>query len=426
MRAVLVLACLAGAAPAQNALLPPDLARVQKRAVRAERAARFFELWEAASAERRAATERALVALRSDGQPLDGRPGLAELSLATRVLLGASLEEARSDEIARFADALDVRLVPGVATAGRGRGEPLRALVRRMGTVTFDGDLTLGLVWLGPDGGEIRARREPFTARDFASGFTMYLRAPSAEAGTWSLVPEVEVAERAVRGNPVPFEIVPRFAERLARLEERSDGTPGRGRIVRLGRHGVRPADGRRPSVALSEAETTDERPTGTSHPAAALLVVAPHGEAPEAFLHGPVGAAWRSLVAERNLQVATIEAAATGDGGLVAAVAELRRAAGAVPVVLVARADAVTAVHLALVGRAVALDGIVLCGTLKRPGPVLPAVPTLLVSPYAETRPDDPAHLERARGAAMAFLSEPLLPELVGAWLERLRVTPR
>lgn len=221
----------------------------------------------------------------------------------------------------------------------------------------------------------------------------MYVRAPRTP-GSWRLVPEVTRGDRTVRGFGVPFQTVAELPE--AGLDER---------LELLRTRGVRCVDG----AGWAQPAAPADLPTSRG----VLLVVTGRDEEPESFHHGRHGERWRTLAAELELELVVLPAADVV-GFL---------AAGRGPTYLLARGDAVSELHLALLGHDVTLAGLVLSTSMERPGPALPEAPTLLVGPRLEADPGtDSEDLQRIEGGPTPFLTEPELPELVAPWLrERL-----
>src|SRR5262249_7068973 len=115
------------------------------------------------------------------------------------------------DDLERFADALDLRVVPGLFSAEvpDELGTPLTVHVLRLGLQRLVGQVELGLTWVAPDGTESRARTEPFPADAFDAEVPAYLRAPRGPPGMWSLVPELRRGTTAARGAAVPVWCLP-------------------------------------------------------------------------------------------------------------------------------------------------------------------------------------------------------------------------
>jgi len=377
----------------------------------AERADRFLRAWEAADGDQRRAAEEALVAQASPGRPLDRRPSLEALAVAQRVLEGEELVGVQADALARLADAVDLTVVPGCFASRSASALPVTAEVRARFPARLAGTLTLRLFWVGPDGHEQRARSEPFDGAAFELGFPVFLRAPRASPGPWSLVPELELGGRSVRGAPVPVWALDAEEPELERGAEDADPA-----WLALVRHGRRSFGPRR--SASGAAVTFDPRfaPLASYRPGASvrgrLVFLAPEGEAPGFVLGGFLGERWCALADRLGLELVALDPRAKPD--------ELGRVLGLpseVPVVLVARGDAGVLLHGRAAKEALALQGIVLCGSLVEPGPALPRVPVLLVCNREVAASPAAATVTRREGAREALLSEPLLPDLFEPW---------
>ena len=412
-----VLAAIAAASPAaaQNRWPNDASQRAHAQVLFAERAAAFFAAFDAAEPARREAAAEYLAGARSERAPAGAWPVLDDVAAATRRLAGAG-----DDALARFADTLDLQVVPGAfAPAREGRGEALTVRVYRAGKVEPDGDLRLSLHWIAPDGAETRARTEPIGARAFATpGFQMYVRAPLSEPGVWRLVPEVERDGRTARGVGVEVACVAALEARVAALRG-----PCRERLGALLELGMRPlaAEGLEALLARCEegadAATPGFVPAGAA-PRTVLAFLALPGEAPGGFLLGPVGARWRELA--RRAALALVALPPEPDGAaLDAALADLGIAERPERVVLVARGVAATTLALQPAATELA-DAFVETGPFGAPPASLAGAPTLIVrDAEAGAAPAAPARdVTTVPGARTSFLSEPLLPARVEAWL--------
>ncbi|MEW6073977.1 MAG: hypothetical protein AB1726_15455 [Planctomycetota bacterium] len=462
-RAALAAAALfAPAAGAQNAWpATPDQAH-HVAIVRAERTASLLAEWREADARRRAAAAELLAAERSPGAPEGRLPSLSTLALATRVLRGADPAEARADGLQRFADSLDLQVVPGAfrtAAAGAAAeedGEPLTVRFYRLHDGPFRADVVLGLLWIGPDGSEARARTEPIAARHFdPPGNRMYLRAPrAAEEGWWRLVPEVAAEGRRVRGLGVLV-----AARAPATLEGWKDlaaaGDRGRADLLERGmRAALLLAAGHplaRPFPSLAAGHPPFALPSAAGDPARGgdpenelrirtgwgepagpgpvaagrpvrriFLLPVPAEECAEAVFLGPVGEAWQDLAREQGAPVCAVEVGAKGGEAFARLVAGWRASLPSGDrgeVIVVARGAAVTALPFLLAGREVAIDGFVLAPERSGRPQALPPGPTLVVSGAALA--GDPA-----AGLAVVQDGDPLvvrdlaLPGRIAAWL--------
>ncbi len=414
-------------------------------AVRTERTARFFADLGAADEAARSAALALLRAAERPGQPLGARPDLAALAAAGRVLSGADAEAVRSDELARFADALDLQVVPGAfAAESEGLGTPLTVTAYRLERDPPARDVELSLDWIGPGGERRRARSEPFGAQAFrAPGFRMFVRAPLSEPGLWHLQPVVRADGREVPGAPVPVECVAGLAERVARARALA-APPGlaadaaRARLDALLSSGLRAPESPVASACLAPFEDPSA-PAWRAAPdggepflfggfegqsrGGALVFLWSEGDAEELPLAGRVGDAWRALARERGLGLFVLRAVAGEGARLRAGLEEARRLAGRDPI-LVARGRGALVASLLFAGAAVEgqplpLGGVVLLCPAEGLPRLMPPVPTLVVAePPAGDPGEDPPGRSFAAGGPLAFLDEPRLPALVAEWL--------
>jgi hypothetical protein len=162
--------------------------------------------------------------------------------------------------------------------------------------------------------------------------------------------------------------------------------------------------------------------------PRAALLLLAPTTEAAESFTVGLVGQAWRELADRERLLLFGAFLDPGGERPLTSLLATVRAGIPpGVPVVVVARGDAHTALQLAFLRDSASFDGLVVSSDDGHLGKLLPAVPTLMVAP--SDRPPaaspDPSHVHRQAGELTAFLSELVLSERVSDWLPGSGLVP-
>ncbi len=446
--------CAALCTPLAQQALAPALADLHARAVRAERTARFFEAWDRAPSADRRRVEDALRELPVSGEGLDARPALESLALATRLFDAPSLDAVRDDTLVRFADSIDLRVVPGVVSVRSSddeAGMALRVDVSRLYATAWKERVELALVWVDPEhdgGGATTARVEPFGASDFARGFSMYVRAPRGSFDALVLAPEVVVDGRTVRGAPVHVLGVSEFGSRFeslatspaaleAELTRKLLAREPLSRLERMlcvERLGMRFAglDGPREWAVELDGGATQQAADGARLPGELLrapreggalsaglwVVTTPSGEAPGQLFTGPSGRDWRTVAARLGVDVFALERAEVDGARLARVVAELRDRFDAPRVVLIARGDSVAGVHFASARERVDVDGIVLVSSVAGPGPVLPDVPTLLVGANADAAAPARANVVRARGAAtLAFTAERGAAEAIGAW---------
>lgn len=329
----LLLAALAVQLPPAD----PILMRDHVRAARHERVVAALDAWIAAR------TPPAPPEL----LPPEGRPtapaDLAALARVRRELSGETSDGDLARRLGAVADALDLRVIPGVFATSAEEGDtvPMEVRVAPIGALAEPIDVELSLVWVSPTGREERARTEPVGHEALRGrvGFTMYVRSPSsARAARWHLVPLVRSADAIARGAAVPVECVARLSERLAVLRSRAAGEDGdevASDVVRwieaLEQEGLRRVRG--PDALLAEAErrlgveVEGERegprllgrafsdPVGASEHAwsvdpaggveRTLVVFTPSAEAPEALLSGPAAwAEWQRFADGRRCRV--------------------------------------------------------------------------------------------------------------------------
>lgn len=443
--------------------------------VRVERTQRFLDAFDAADEARRAPALRLLEELGRAGAAPGALPDIAALDAATRVLAGAAPESVRQDALARFADALDLQVVPGAfEPAHEGRGEPLVVRVYLLYPAALDGEVELMLLWRAPDGRELEARSEPFASTAFGgAGFDMYLRAPLSEPGTWRLVPEVrqrppegpdahggpgDEAARSARGAGVEVACIAGFAARVRALRSAEpegpaggvQGDDALGDLLRLLGHGLRSAQALAPAELLERLEhgefagvperlagldprlsawglfgeggaSESAAPGGTAAaaPDVVFVVLVAHGETAAALFHGPRGAGWSELARAPGHGVVALEAARAPREVLVEALRDLARRRPGAALCAVALGDAASVLQLALAGQhdlvPGPLQGLVLCASLQVPGPGLPDVPILLVSALATD--GGRGNVTSAAGAPLPLFDEAELPARVRAW---------
>jgi len=193
--------------------------------LRRERVELMRVRYQAASEERRHAALEVLKENRSAANP-EGK----ELDHGSLDRVLSALESARgageSPEQA-LANALTLRVVPGAFEARtEGLGEATTVHLVRGRDVVVEGDPVLSLYWLGPDGEEVRARREVMPQAIVRAGsLEMFIRPPATKPGAWQLVCEVGTGERARRGEPVRVDCVSDLKERRSALATQPSGS---------------------------------------------------------------------------------------------------------------------------------------------------------------------------------------------------------
>ena len=284
---------LAGRALAQESGLPPQEEQALERAQFVERYDAFLTAWEEAGDEAR---ERVLALFDAEerfARELDPLPASDQVVHGTRLLRGE-----RTGPLSRFADALALRLIPGVLEAEEPSDRPrnpLRVVIYRRWEEAVPESARLVLWQLGPRGEVERLRDKALSDGFFDDGLEVWIvRAPRSAPGRYSYVLEVHGEEGAVRTPPTPLEVVADLEERSKRVED-----PRRRRdLARLLSFGVRlpggvePLLGERPS---SERELPGARTlVSGSASAPVVLLVAGEGERPEELLSGERGERWR------------------------------------------------------------------------------------------------------------------------------------
>jgi len=436
---LLALALALPAPPASGQFAPArdERARVERAhaaAVQAERVEGFRRAWDAASEPSR---EEAAALL----APGPAEPSLERLARAQRMLEGSA--GADGTGLAAFADALDLRVVPGAfATRGSAgaqpeRGEPLVVRVRALYAVPLGpgvddaASLELSLFWIAPDGTEERARTETFDPLLFlASGVPLYIRGPLVERpGPWRLVAECVWAGERARGVAVP---VPCLDAGCLEAARRGEGTEA---LSLLLERGVRPLEsapgellalcGRRPEVPgrLDPGPPQEAAAVPSGAPLQVVLLASGRELAPP--LHGTPGRAWRSLARRLGLELSVLDA---GELERAELAGELERLAERGPCVLVAAGRAVPIAASLLAGDdRPPLAGLVCVRDELTPGGALQGLPTLLLTadgPEREPRPASPGMgvPQTIRGGPNAFLAAPRVPDLVEPWLRGFR----
>ena len=207
----LLLTALLSACPQES---PEELSLSLRR----ERLELVRARYQAADEERRQAALQVFKENRSAANP-----GGKELDQSSLDLVLSALDPERGGAECpeqTLASALYLRVVPGAFEARtEGLGEATSVHLVHRGDVAIEGDQILSLYWLGPDGEQVRARREVMPQASFRAGsLEMFIRPPAAEAGAWQLVCEVGMDEHARRGLPVRVDCVSDLNERRRAL----------------------------------------------------------------------------------------------------------------------------------------------------------------------------------------------------------------
>jgi len=321
----------------------------------------------------------------------------------------------------------------------------------------LSGDLTLALVWGGPDGQQIVARREPATVSILIDGVPMFVRPPASQPGTWTLAVQVEREGLAARGVGIRVECLKDLRARAERALRKAEGVSlGDARLQRslrllleLGvRTGVALSPGR--TLALLEGggaptwprpvEQTFAEPGGREgwlwslRPPGplerTLVLVAPEEELPDLVFAGTLGERWLGLATEHRALLLSIDLpTSSADTTPAQLFARLRGVA--------LELGAPEAGELIVIGRGAAgvrlsyavpretYDAAVLSTVLpmENASQVLEGVPRLLVAPGGSASfPDGAEPLDElvwVDGSPTSLFNDPRLPELVGTWLE-------
>lgn len=435
------------------ALAPHDQADLEHhlRNVYLERRQAFLAAWDAAGEERRELVRGLLLDRRDRGVPALYQLSAQYLTEMARVLEGRADAPYELELEERLACSLDVLVLPGAFGAGEeGRGEEVIARVLPVTTSLFEPlpeEIGLRLVWVGPEGREIPARREPVHRSALRlPGFEMYLRAPSSPPGRWRLVPEVELEGRTARGVGVPVDCVLDLFGRYDRLElEEPDGPHEAAARAALRRHLVR---GRRdamapsiprllegaalPPLLASSAAGADGRvlmlAAGPEEPDEVVVVVAPALEEADWVFAGEALAAWQGFAAEHGARVHACALPIRNPAGVdvLGVLDGLREAHPDANLTLIVRGRAVGHLALTLAGRDTVPFDRVVVGTVPSPEAEPRRqfeAPTLLLTPLFDERPlervpTDGPPLYLRRLADPPVVVDRRLPELLSAFL--------
>ena len=148
--------------------------------VRRERIELVRAHYAAAGEEERRAALHAFEGVRSAANPKGKELGLRELGAVLRALEpGADLTSSPEQALA---DTLSLRVVPGAfEPRSDGFGEATTVYLTRTMDVAVEGDPILNLYWLGPNGEELRARREVIPRAIVRLGVVeMFIRPPKS------------------------------------------------------------------------------------------------------------------------------------------------------------------------------------------------------------------------------------------------------
>lgn len=416
-----------------------ELLDAQLRNVHLERREAFLAAWDQASEARRAFVRDAFQARRSRGVPSVYQVSAQFLTEQQLVLDGLVDAAADLSWETRMACSLDLLVLPGAFPAGDG-GRANEVIVRVLPATTsmlypLPEEIDLRLVWVGPQGQEIPARKEPIHKTAFRMpGFEMYLRAPASKPGRWYLVPEVERAGQVGRGQPVPVDCVLDLLGRFDRL----NGTLGldevqiaaRSSLERHLRHGVRdrmaPNTGQLLDGALLAPLATvgDDWAggrtlrlnLGPAEPKEIVLVVGPRLEDPDWVFCQQAGEAWAAFANKRDAWIFSTVLPMRDPRGadVIGLLNGLRGEFPELPITLLVRGSEVG--RLALTGRNQAgpppFTRVVLNTVISKNATPQRAfdVPTLLLTPLSDANTLEPILTDGASFHWMKLVDPPLV----------------
>jgi len=287
----------------------------------------------AAEGERRAAI-RVFEEIRSAANPEGEELDLRSIDLVLRALVEGQVDPESPEQ--ELADVLSLRVVPGAFEARTdGPGEATTVHLSRARDVALEGDQILSLYWLGPLGEEVRARREVIPEALMLSGSVeMFIRTPAAEPGTWQLLCEVGMGERARRGRPVNVDCVKDLAARRSALSPLPEvpmqmWTPGRA-LDELCEAGIRhPVAGALALLKLAEegvigrARASLERGsielhiTPTAEPKGTLVLAGGSALSPIELGAGAASAAWLEFAESEGLRLILLDLPLSAKAGV-------------------------------------------------------------------------------------------------------------
>lgn len=429
---------------------------------RGERAAALEQAWIESSAAARRAARRAMQAARPSGAGLLAGPSLDELTRGWRALRAVpssggeqAAPSASAADLQRQVDALDLRVVPAhfrsrAADREGELGEAMTVYLAPLGGLPPPRSSVATLWWIGPDGTELRARREEIGAEAFSlPGFEMYLRPPHSAPGRWRLVLELEQGGQRARGWPVDVECIadagalaPRAGadaqflaecwsarERLglrlpvglssAHLRALAEGRTERGTWRPLCAHRAAAPGPREWAWGACEAPTVR----------GLLVAVLGPNAAAERWAAGPAGQAWRALARARQWAVAALAVDSSCQGpALTQAFAALQASfaaepgAAELPCTVLLEGAATGLVQSALLGEARRPFQVAICaGELTRGDPeqVLPGTTRLVFAPGgASDLPEQTGECTWVEAEEPLFLDLARLPALAERWL--------
>lgn len=467
MSAAACLLALALQAAAQGPLAGFDPALEHADAVRAERAQLALDAWEGATDAQRAVAREILQRMRRSNAPAAAPPPLPAIHAAMSALRAQdeASEQAADVALAELAASLDVRATPGFFSAREeGEGELITVRVSRLWPARVESAVVVNLWWLAsadlpPRAGGELARSEPATPAAFEdAGFDLFVRPPRSPASaSWSLVVELVRGDSKALSLPVKVQCVgdAPAALGLARdtLEELGPNRPLGQALLASGLSGARLPVGLSTSQVVELLQSPPPlRPGTLPRPLelafresngrerwiwawmpvepvqSALVLLAPQGEPPEAVLAGARGERWRAAARKLSALLISTPLPRPGAEGssatevLARVQAVVQGIAADLPIAMVARGDALDALHPAL--QAGARPCSVLIAATPREGePRLDygELPALILAPGG---PDEitelPSGAAWVRGETLLWLDELRLPELAAQWFER------
>jgi hypothetical protein len=450
---------------AQGPLTGFDPALEHADAVRAERALRLLAAWESATAEQRETAREILLRLRRSNAPAASAPSLNALHAAWRSLDAPGSDASESDSaLTELCASLDLRAVPGFFGAREeGQGELVTVRVARLWPAPVESKVVVHLSWI-PAGtlaqgsaGATEARSEPAAPAAFeGAGFDLFVRAPISRPGTWLLALELERSGARARAVPIEVECVAEAGDALglARdvLEEPGPSRPIAQALLARGLAGARLPVGlaasdlaqllrerhpARPGVLPRPLELAFSEPKGRERwiwawmpvepVQRAVVLLAPQGEPPEAVFAGELGRRWRSTAQSLSALLVSSPLPRLGSEGTDAAVvlarvqALVQGIAADLPIAIVARGDALDALHPALTAGARPCAALI-AATPREGEPRLAYgdLRTLILAPGGpESIAELPSGVSWVRGERLLWLDELRLPELAASWLE-------
>ncbi len=423
------------------------------RNVHLERRETFLDAWDAADPERREMIREVFRRRRAQGLPAVFQVSAQKLTELTRVLRGEVNSTEELSWATRFACSLDLLVLPGAFSSGGG-GEEMIVRVLPAMTRLFEplpDEVVLRLIWVGPEGQEIPARREPIGRGALRlPGFEMYLRAPASRPGRWWLVPEVEHDGEVGRGALVQVDCVNDLFARAERLEAAGPADPFEAAAHRALdehlNHGLRDRmappidallDGELlpPLLELSDSWAGGESlflDAGPKEPREIVLVVAPALEDPDWVFAGEALEGWIELAVQRRARVYATALPISDPKGedVLGLLAGLHARYPDLPLTLVLRGPAVGRLVLAHPGSQGALpfDRVVVDTVLSPRARIRRQfdAATLVLTPLAEEAPlvrlgDGDPPLYRRALADPPLVIDRRLGQLVGEWLAAL-----